>query len=164
MTKYAANTDVSSDRSRAEIERTLSRYGAQQFMYGYDQTRAIVGFQINSRQIRFVLPLPDRNDREFTHTPARNQKRTTTQHEAAYEQAVRQKWRALSLVIKAKLEAVDSGIVTFDAEFLPHIVLPNGQTVADEVVPAMQQAYETNRMPVLLPEYGSSRALTAAGA
>lgn len=58
MAKYAANTDVSSDRSRAEIERTLERYGARQFIYGWDQDRALVGFVLNDREIRFVLPLP----------------------------------------------------------------------------------------------------------
>jgi hypothetical protein len=34
MARYASNTDVPSDRSRAEIERTLVRYGADEFMYG----------------------------------------------------------------------------------------------------------------------------------
>jgi glycogen debranching enzyme len=162
VTRYAASTDVSSDRSRAEIERTLTRYGARQFMYGYDQSRAIVGFVINNRQVRFVLPLPDRDDREFTHTPSRGTRRNLAQQDAAYEQAVKQKWRALNLVIKAKLEAVESGIVTFDAEFLAHIVLPNGRTVADEVVPAIEDAYETNAMPALLPDY--QRALPQASA
>ena len=33
MTKYAAQTEVTSTRSRDEIERTLERYGADQFMY-----------------------------------------------------------------------------------------------------------------------------------
>lgn len=31
---YAENTSVSSEKSRAEIERTLQKYGADQFMYG----------------------------------------------------------------------------------------------------------------------------------
>ena len=31
---YAQQTQVSTDKSRAEIERTLQRYGADQFMYG----------------------------------------------------------------------------------------------------------------------------------
>jgi glycogen debranching enzyme len=163
MTRYAASTEVGSDRSRAEIERTLARYGARQFMYGYDQTRAIVGFQINNRQVRFVLPLPDRDDREFTHTPSRGTQRTAAQREAAYEQAVKQKWRALNLVIKAKLEAVESGIVTFDAEFLAHLVLPNGRTVADEVVPMVETAYETNQMPALLPDYSQPALNATAG-
>jgi hypothetical protein len=159
MTKYAASTDVSSDRSRAEIERTLDRYGARQFMYGWDQDRAVVGFNIHDRQIRFVLPMPDRDSTEFTRTPT-GRARAATQVREAYEQAVRQRWRALNLVIKAKLEAVDSGIVTFDAEFLAHIVLPDGRTVADDVVPKLVDAYRDHEVPSLLPEYGQ-KALTA---
>lgn len=159
MAKYAANTDVSSDRSRAEIERTLERYGARQFMYGWDQDCAVVGFVLNDREIRFVLPLPDRDSTDFTRTPT-GRPRAATQARAEYEQAVRQRWRSLALVIKAKLEAVESGIVTFDAEFLAHIVLPDGRTVADNVVPRVQQAYRDHEMPSLLPEY-SRKALPA---
>lgn len=153
MAKYAASTDVSSDRSRAEIEKTLERYGARKFMYGWDEDRAIVGFEINDRQVRFILPTPDRASAEFTRTPT-GRARAATQQREAYEQAVRQRWRALNLVIKAKLEAVDSGIVTFDAEFLAHLVLPDGRTVADDVVPKLQAAYEDHSMPALLPSYG----------
>lgn len=159
MTRYAANTDVSSDRSRAEIEKTLERYGARQFMYGWDTGRAVVGFIINDRQVRFTLPLPDRDSLEFTRTPT-GRARAANQVREAYEQAVRQRWRALNLVIKSKLEAVETGIVGFDAEFLAHLVLPDGQTVGDTIVPSIREAYETNTMPELLPQY-SRPALTA---
>lgn len=160
MPKYAATTEVSSDRSRAEIERTLDRYGATKFMYGWDQDRAIVGFQISDRQVRFVLPMPDHADPEFTRTPT-GRARAETQVREAYEQAVRQRWRALNLVIKAKLEAVDAGIVTFDAEFLAHIVLPDGRTVSEDVVPKIEQAYANHQVPELLPSFGGQKALTA---
>jgi hypothetical protein len=150
MAKYAAGTDVSSDRSRAEIEKTLQRYGARQFMYGYDESQAIVGFVIHNRQVKFVLPMPDRADKEFTRTPT-GRTRVASSVIEAYEQAVRQRWRALALVIKAKLEAVQSGIVTFDAEFLAQLVLPNGQTVGDSVMPMVAEAYETGITPQLLP-------------
>lgn len=159
MPKYAASTEVSSDRSRAEIEKTLTRYGARQFMYGWDEDRAIIGFVLRGRQVRFILPLPARDSKEFTRTPT-GRARAANQIREAYEQAVRQRWRALALVIKAKLEAVESGIVTFDAEFLAQLVLPNGQTVGDHAVPEVARAYETNQMPVLLPDYGQ-RALPA---
>lgn len=148
--KYAANTDVSSDRSRAEIEKTLNRYGARQFMYGWDESRAIVGFAIHNRQVRFELPMPDRDDKEFTRTPT-GRPRVKSQVEQAYEQAVKQRWRSLALVIKAKLEAVASGIVTFDAEFLAHLVLPNGVTVGDQIMPGIAEAYATGTTPALLP-------------
>ena len=41
---------------------------------------------------------------------------------------MRQRWRALALCIKAKLEAVECGITSFEEEFLAHVVMPNGQT------------------------------------
>lgn len=150
---YAANTDVSADRSQAEIQKTLARYGAKQFMYGWDEDKAIVAFQIANRQVRFVLPMPDRNDRQFTHTAAKGQKRAPAAVETAYDQAVRQRWRALNLVIKAKLEAVATKIVTFDAEFMAHIVMPDGKTVGETVIPGIELAYETNQMPALLANY-----------
>ena len=36
MTKYAATTDVPAEKSRAEIEATLRRYGATGFAYGWE--------------------------------------------------------------------------------------------------------------------------------
>ena len=62
MPTYAKDTSVTSEKSRAEIERTLARYGANSFMYGWDQLRAIVAFEMNGRRIKFALPMPDRAD------------------------------------------------------------------------------------------------------
>lgn len=153
MTRYAEKTSVASDRSRAEIEKTLVRYGADQFMYGWQEDKAIVGFRMNARMIKFILPMPDRSAREFTHTPSKNQRRSDEAITAAFEQAIKQRWRALSLVIKAKLEAVETGIVTFDNEFMAHIVLPDGQTVGQFMRPQIASAYEQGDMPPLLPDY-----------
>lgn len=147
---YASATDVSSDRSRAEIERILTRYGAESFAYGWDAGRAMVGFTSRGRQIRFVLPMPDKASREFTHTPSRGYRRTESEIAKAYEQAVKQRWRALALVIKAKLEAVEAGIVTFEDEFAMHMVLPDGRPVSAHVLPAIEQAYATGDVRPLL--------------
>lgn len=148
---YAAGTDVTADRSRSEIERTLQRYGATSFMYGWEPNRAALAFAVEGRQVRFELPLPDRTSPEFTRTSSGKQARTPKAASEAYDQAVRQRWRALALVIKAKLEAVAAGIVTFDDEFLAHLVLPNGSTVAQELAPRLALAYESGTVPALLP-------------
>lgn len=147
---YAADTSVSQEKSRAEIERIIGRYGADYFTYGWSQEKAMVGFVMNGRQVRFILPMPDRDDRKFTVTPT-GRRRSPSAAEEAWEQAGRQRWRALALVIKAKLEAVESGIVTFDEEFGMHFLLPNGQTVGDWVAPQIEAAYETGTMPSMLP-------------
>jgi len=161
MGKYAENTTVNVDRSRAEIERTLERYGATGFMYGRDGTQAMLAFRLNGRMIRFVIRMPDRDDPQFKQREVTrsNQYVTRTTHKqlradeqiVAWEQACRQRWRALALIIKAKLEAGASGIVTFEQEFLAHTLLPDGQTVGDWMEPQVQQAYLTGTMPALLP-------------
>jgi hypothetical protein len=106
---------------------------------------------MEARRVQFVLPLPDRGSDEFRYTPNRGYERSDKDRAAAYEQAVKQKWRALALVVKAKLEAVESGITTFEEEFLAHIVLPGGQRVGTWLIPQVGKAYETGHMPPLLP-------------
>lgn len=152
MTTYAADTKVSSDRTRTEIERTLVRYGASGFLYGWQSDSVVIAFTAHDRQIRFVLPMPDRGDRRFTHTPEKRQRRSEDQVERHYEQAVKSRWRALLLIIKAKLEAVESGIVTFEDEFLAHTVIASGDTVSDWLQPQIQKSIDTGGMPPMLPQ------------
>jgi len=150
MTRYAADTSVSQDKSRNEIEATLKRYGATSFMYASEATAAMIGFRISDRMVKFVLPMPDPQAREFTHTPARGTLRSPAEAEKAWEQAGRQRWRALALVIKAKLEAVAAGITTIEDEFLAHTVLPDGSTVGQFMKPQIALAYERGSMPTTL--------------
>jgi hypothetical protein len=145
---------VSAEKSRAEIEQTLQRYGADSFAYGWDQDRALIQFRMNDRQVRFVLTMPDKADRDFTHTPSRGTARTPEQAYSAWEQATRQRWRALALVVKAKLEAVESGITEFEDEFLAHIVLPDGTTAGEWMRPQIAEVYERGTMPSMLPALG----------
>lgn len=151
MSRYARDTQVSSAQSRMEIEHTLERYGADQFFYGHDRDRAMVGFRMRDRQVKFLLPMPERDAREFTHTPAKGQLRSPEAQHQEWEKACRQRWRALALVIKAKLEAVESGITEFDDEFMAHIVLPDGQTFGQWAKPQIESAYASGDMPPLLP-------------
>lgn len=147
MATYAANTSVASEKSRMEIETTLRRYGAKSFGYLSEETRAMVMFTIEERRIRFTLPLPDYNDRQFTHHS--KGARTESARDDLYEQAVRQKWRALALVIKAKLEAAESGISTIEEEFYAHTLLPDNRTVWEATHERVAEAISTNSMKAL---------------
>lgn len=151
MNRYAVNTTVSVEKSKAEIERILTRYGADSFMYGSKKGKtsaAMIMFSLSGKQVKFVLPLP--NPDNYKLTPAGRRRRSVDDMLKAYEQACRQSWRALCLVIKAKLEAVESGITTFEQEFLAHILLPNSQTVGEHVLPMVNQAYVDGKMPPLM--------------
>jgi hypothetical protein len=68
----------------------------------------MIVFEAKGRRIMFELPLPDREEKRFQSTDAANCG-TPAKRLEAREQACRQRWRALALVIKAKLEAVESG-------------------------------------------------------
>lgn len=134
--KYASGTTVSTDRSLAEIRQTLSRFGADKFglMDGKDQ--AAIGFEMGGRAIRMVVELP--KIEPFLKTD-KGRSRTRVAAEAERVKAEKQLWRNLALIVKAKCASVDSGVTTFDTEWLPYFVLKNGRTVAEHIVPQLAE-------------------------
>lgn len=149
--RYAQHTEVSSENSKAEIERMLTRYGATSFAAGWQENQAVIQFVMHQKRVKFLLPLPDRKSKEFTHTPGRGNPRSESDAYKAWEQATRQRWRALALVVKAKLEAVETQITSFEDEFMAHIVMPDGKTVSEHALPMIQAAYESGKVRALLP-------------
>lgn len=150
MSKYASQTSVSVEKSKMEIEGTVRRYGATGFASGWQGDRASLQFVIGNRHIRFVMELPAPSERRFTHTEGRHQVRTQASAAEAWEQACRQKWRALALLVKAKLEAVDAKISTIEEAFFADIVLPDGKTVYESARDNVRLAYETGEPVKLL--------------
>lgn len=132
--RFAETTKVPAIQSRTEIEKLVTRHQCQSFgtAVDYQALKARVQFTSHQRIVRFVLTLPD--PKKF---------RQAAQH----EQEDRRVWRSLLLVIKAKLEAVATGIATFEEEFLAHIVMPNDKTVAEMVIPQIAESYTSGKMP-----------------
>lgn len=147
MSIYARNTVVNSERSRMEIERTLQRYGANQFAYASREDKATIVFEMNGKRLRFDVPM--RRKSEFETTPSGRARNYQEDIDRAWQQSSREQWRALALVIKAKLAYVESG-ASFEEEFLAHIVLPNNQTYGQFAIPQITEAYEKKKMPPLL--------------
>ena len=144
---YAAQTRVPISKSKTDIEELLARHGAIGFAYATEGNRSMVAFNMSGRRVQIMLVMPSIDD--YVRTP-RNARRTGAAQQAAWEQACRQRWRALLLIIKAKLEAVESGITTLESEFLANIVLPDGGTVGQWLAPQVDEAYATGRMPPML--------------
>ena len=157
MSKFAANTSVSVNKSKAEIEAIVERYGATGFMSAWTTDKALIAFAMEGRQVRFTLSMPLKSNPEFTEYKQGRSTflRTEAQALARWEQACRQRWRALALVIKAKLEAVETGISVFEDEFMANVVMPNGRTVSEEVRPLIAEAYATGKVQALLPDYSA---------
>lgn len=149
---YASGTQVSVDRSKSELKKVIYQYGGSNYKYAEEEDRAMVMFSRDARIIRFMLTFPAPDDRMFTRTPT-GRTRTSDAAYKEYEAEHRRRWRALILAIKAKFEVVESGIATFEEEFLPYILLPNSQTVAQMALPSVAEMYEKGDVNVkLLPE------------
>lgn len=150
MARYAEGTTVAPEKSQQDIVAMLRKYGARKIATGWDDDRALIGFEAHGRQIRFVLNLPALDAAEFRKT-ATGRTRDQASSRTAHEAEVRRRWRALHLAIKAKLEVVETGIGEFESEFLAYVVMPDGRTVAEHTAPAIARAYESGTVPDLLP-------------
>jgi hypothetical protein len=150
MARYAAGTDVAPEKSQQEITAMLRRAGATTVATGISDDAAMIAFQMNERQIRFIVPMPDPTDRQFHRTPTGRTRDASAAREA-WAAEIRRRWRALTLVIKAKLEVTASGITSFEEEWLAYTVLPDGATVGQRTLPAIEQSYATGQVPDLLP-------------
>ncbi len=151
LSRYASGTGVSVGKTKGEIEDLLIRYGAEQFVAGWSEDVAVIGFVFDGRHIKFELHLPDRQSDEFWYPPSRRTRRSKEAAHKAWEQGCRARWRALLLVIKAKLEAVECGISSIEMEFMPWTVIPGGggETVGERVAPELSRAIETGNAPRL---------------
>ena len=135
--RYAEDTKVPASRSRYEIERLLTTCGATGFLAGWsqDQGKHVIQCFIEGRMLRFTVALPDEE----------------SAHPLSVEQEERRRWRALLILIKAKLDSIRSGDSTLDNEFLANLVLPDGKTFADWAGPQIENVYSKGKMPLLLP-------------
>ncbi len=133
----------------------MRRWGADGFMSSWEGTLSSIAFKYKGLEARITLAMPDRDSEEILYTPAKRLLRAVAEQERAYDQAVRQRWRALLLYIKANLEAIDSGIISFEQAFLPHFVLVDGRTVTDSLMPQIYSALEGKE---LLPMLSQGRA------
>ena len=126
---YAERTKVPVHQSKGEIEKLVKRFGATAFGVMERDGMAQVAFVIDGRNILFRMPTPED------------------------AQGERSAWRALLLTIKGKMESAERGIETFEEAFLANIVMPDGRTVAQHTIPAIENHYEGRNDVPLLPHH-----------
>ena len=126
---YAAKTKVPVVQSQGEIRKLLLGHGASEFASGERMrektTENLVGFMYSGITIQFSMVTPNDDPQEQ-----------------------RRMWRSFRMAIYSKLESVQSGISTFEEEFLSWVVTPNGQTIGKRFIP---QLGRMEAIPKLLP-------------
>lgn len=147
--RYAEGTDVSADKSRQELEALLDKHGATEFAIHRDSERTTIMYRMKDRMVKQVVTYPPRA--AYLKDPKHYWKtRSDAQVQSMQDAEWRRLWRAQVLITKAKLEMIASGGSTFEREFLADMMLANGETVAEAVLPRIAESYETGRMPANL--------------
>jgi hypothetical protein len=123
MSKFAKGTDVSPEKSQMQISKMLRDFKCSSVMMGYENERAFIGFIYGKTQVRMFCPI------------------------VKSEPENRRRWRVLRIVIQSKFEIIHCGIKSFEEEFFADIVMPNGMTVSQMALPAVNKALDSGIMP-----------------
>lgn len=145
---YAKDTKVSWKKSKQDIEDLVSKRGGGAFGVVTTPESVIVAFEMNDRRIRFNMLFPSLED--FARN-SKGQRVAAAQAKSSYEKELRRRWRALLFTIKAKFVSVEDGIEVFDAAFMAQIVMPNGMTTEEWLIPQLRESFASGKMPPLLP-------------
>lgn len=152
--KYAEGTEVTVEKSRAELEALLMKHGAKEFALYRNEEFMRVQFRMADRLVRHDVRAPVRKSYELV--PGSSwKKRAESDVTRLVDAEHRRRWRVCVLIIKAKLEIVASGESTFEREFLADIMLADGSTVGEVAIPRIAQSYQSGEMPRLLLGSGS---------
>jgi hypothetical protein len=150
---YAEGTAVSVEKTVSELTSMIRKAGGAQIAQLDDHDRFVLAFSMSERQVRFTVSFDPPTHQRFAmkrvnqhySQPATNQQRIDAS--AAHR---RQRMRALLLVVKAKLESVESEVETFEEAFLANVVMSDGATVYDRVSQPIALEYQTGKPALML--------------
>lgn len=122
--RYAEGTTVTVGSSRGEISAILENHGVakQGWMTGPNGDQLM--FEMDGHSFRFDIIKP-------TMVEIRQMYPNAYEPQKKLDAEWRRRWRANVLLLKAKLEFIESGDTTMDRELLPYMLTNDGKTVAE---------------------------------
>lgn len=141
---YASAT--TGTKAREEITKVLRRFGCESigFMDDFEQHEVLLAFKHRGRQVQLRASAKGWAQMFLTEEPWTYQRRSTRQD---YEQAaLRQGHIAVNSIlrdwIKGQVTAVECGILSFEAVFMPFMLTNDGRPLLDRVTDLLPQADE----------------------
>lgn len=130
-------TATAGERALSELQRTLAKFGCQSFgtMTDAEKGETIVQFRWRNRDVSLRASWKGYAVAWLKEHPYSHRMRgTRQQHEAA---ALLQAQKSVSSVlrdwVKGQTTAIECGIMSFEAAFMPHMLLPTGERVIDRL-------------------------------
>ncbi len=128
--KNYKNTAIRPEKSQADITRELDRYGIYEVQHTNQKDRFSVAFRVELKEM--PIPLMVRIDVPY------NKEKDKEDNNGWKRQRVL--YRVLFYYTKALLNTWDSGLKTFTEIFMPHLVMPNGGTLEQMLLPKIEKA------------------------
>jgi hypothetical protein len=130
-------TATSGDKALLELQRTLAKFGCQSFgtMTDAEKGETIVQFRWRNRDVSLRASWKGYaaawlKDHPYSHRMRCNR----AQHDqAALKQAQTSVCSVLRDWVKGQVTAVECGIMSFEAAFMPHMLLSTGERVIDRI-------------------------------
>ena len=138
MATIPYETAESGDRALAEVQKILAKFGCQQFgtMTDAEHGKTIVQFRWRNRQISLEASWRGYAAAWQKAHPLRGY--ADPGRRAAYDRRALElgKVAVCSVLrdwIKGQVTAIECGVMSFDAVFMPHMLLPTGERVLDRI-------------------------------
>lgn len=123
---YAWGTKVGVEKSQAELMVLLGRHGVTNMATTHSAARgSAIRFQIGDRWFEMAVRRPTWADIQPLY------ERTAGTVADNIEQEYRRRWRAHLMLLKMKLEFIESGESTVEDEMLAHLLLAGGRTLGE---------------------------------
>ena len=133
----AYETATAGDKALIELQRTLAKFGCQSFVTMTDAERGctLAQFQWRNRHISLEASWKGYAAAWLKANPYTHRTRgTRAEHD---QKALRQAQMSVCSVlrdwVKGQVTAIECGVMSFEAAFMPHMLLPSGQRVIDKV-------------------------------
>jgi len=130
-------TATSGDKALAELQRALEKFGCQSFGTMIDQEKqaVIVAFRWRDQNVQLEASWKGYAAAMLKNRPYRlSMHRTRQQYDQeALAQARVSVCSVLRDWVKGQTTAVECGIMSFNAAFMPHMMLPTGERLIDRV-------------------------------
>ena len=125
---------VAGDKALMELQRILAAFGCGQFGTATDAERGVimVSFKHRDRIVRL-----EASWKGYAQALLRSKKRGHSYQFKREEEAIaRAKIAVCSVLrdwVKGQITAIECGVLSFEAAFMPHMLLPSGERVVDQV-------------------------------
>ena len=134
--KNYKNTSIRLEKSQADINSAFPRYGVYEIQHTNQKGSFSIAFKVEIEEVS--APLMIRIDVPY------NKEKDIEDSIGWKKQRVL--YRVLFYYIKALLNTWNSGLKTFTEIFMPHLVLPNGGTIEQMLLPKLQKVIGEGKM------------------